>query len=152
MLLLLPCFRVSAETILLMVTETRDGLPNRPPFSAREGIMAVLFDDGQIAFETPVDEPVPPRELLPAFGAATGADVVAAVVVDWHEERLPGGLARVSGRGSLVLLDVRSLTWSDEIPLALDNAGRERDVGRAQLGKEIGLLLVRAWQASRTGR
>jgi hypothetical protein len=139
---------LAASTILVVVTETREGGPMRPPFAAREGILAALFEDGQIAFELPFADEPPPAERLPALGLATGADVVASVVVHWSEERIAGGQSRVNCRGSLVLLDVPTGRRTEEVPIDLDNAGRERDVGRAGLGLEIGAALIAAWRAS----
>jgi hypothetical protein len=73
-------------------------------------------------------------------------------VVDWHEERLDGGALRVSCRGTIVLIDPTTGFRSEPIPIEMDNRDRERTIGRPRLGVEIGLFLIRAWQASATGR
>jgi hypothetical protein len=147
--LLLPCLRVSAETFLVLVTETQDGGRAKPPFTAREGILAALFEDGQIAFELPADGAPAGIDDLPALGVQAGAGAIAVIVVDWHEERLDGGALRVSCQGTLVLVDPVTGFRSQPLPLMLDNVDRERTVGRPRLGVEIGLFLIRAWQASR---
>jgi len=144
---MLPCLRVPAETFLVILTETRDGEPARPPHAAREGILTTLFDDGQIAFELPAGETPPSSDDLPRLGIAAGAGIVAVIVVDWHEEPLGAGSIGVSCRGSIVLLDPVTGLRTAPIPLELGNEGRERAVGRSHLGLEIGASLIRAWQA-----
>ncbi len=145
--LLLPCLRVSAETFLVVVTETRDGGPVRPPYAAREGILTALFDDGQIAFELPAGEAPPLLDDLPRLGIAAGAGIVAVIVVDWHEESLGEGALGVRCRGHIILMDPVTGRRTDPIPLELGNEDRERAVGRSRLGLEIGASLIRAWQA-----
>ncbi len=151
-LLLLPVLKVAAETFLVLVTETQDGGRAKPPFTAREGILAVLFDDGHIAFDLPPDGVTPGIDDLPRLGLQAGAGAVAVIVVDWHEEHLDGGALGVSCRGSIVLIDPATGARSDPIPLELDNRDRERAVGRPRLGMEIGQALIRAWQTSSPGR
>jgi hypothetical protein len=147
LLLLLPCLRVPAETFLVIVMETRDGEPARPPCAAREGILTALFDDGQIAFELPPGETPPSFDDLPRLGFAAGAGIVAVIVVDWHEESPGAGGIGVTCRGHMVLIDPVAGLRTDPIPLELGNEGRERTVGRTRLGLEIGASLIRAWQA-----
>jgi hypothetical protein len=151
-LLLFPGLPLAAETFLLLVTETQDGGRARPPFTAREGVLAALFEDGQIAFEVPADQAQPGMDDLPRIGAEAGAGAIAVIVVDWHEERLDGGATRVSCRGSIVLIDPATGARSEPITLALDNQDRERTVDRPRLGVEIGLFLVRAWQGGAPSR
>ena len=151
-LLLLPSLPLAAETFLLLVMETQDGGRARPPFTAREGILAALFEDGQIAFDLPADGASPDIDDLPLLGVQAGAGAIAVIVVDWHEERLDGGATRVSCRGSIVLIDPATGARSEPIPVALDNKDRERSVDRPGLGVEIGRFLVRTWLEAFTKR
>ena len=90
------CLPSFAETFLVIVTETQDGETVVPPFAAREGILAALFEDGQIAFDLPEGGTPHSLDDLPRLGIQAGADIAAVVVVDWHEERLDGDTIRVS--------------------------------------------------------
>jgi hypothetical protein len=151
-LLLLPGLPLAAATFLLLVTETQDGVRASPPLTAREGILAALFEDGQIAFDLPADGVTPEFDDLTRLAVQAGADTIAVIVVDWHEEHLYGGATRVSCRGSIVLIDPATGERSEPIPFALDNKDRERSVDRPRLGVEIGLFLARAWQGGLPSR
>jgi hypothetical protein len=144
-LLLLSAFPAPAETFLVVVTETDDGEPSRPPLAAREGIFAALFDGEQIGFEFPAGEPLPSPDALRTLAVEAGAGTVARVVVDWHQARLVGGALRVSGRGSLVLVDARTGVETASVPLEVGNEGREHAVDRLGLGVEIGTALIAAY-------
>lgn len=146
--LLVPVLPAAAATFLVVLAETRDGEPARPPLFAREGILAVLFEDGHIAFDLPAGTPQPAEGDLPRLGLQAGAEIVARIVVDWHEERLVGGATMESCRGNILLVDPKTGRRSELIALELGNLGREGEVGRSGLGREIGTLLIRAWQAS----
>ena len=146
------CLPSFAETFLVIVTETQDGEPARPPYAAREGILAALFEDGQIAFELPEGGTPHSSDDLPRIGIQAGADIVAVVVVDWHEERLDDDTIRVSCRGSLVLIEAATGMRSEPIPMESGNEGRERAVGQLRLGVEIGASLIQAWRALPAGR
>jgi hypothetical protein len=150
--LLLPVLPAPAETFLVAVTETDEGEPSRPPLAAREGIFAALFDGEHIAFEVPADWPPPSADALRPLAAEAGAGTVAVIVVDWHQERLAGGALRVSGRGSIVLVDALSGRETPALPLAVGNRGRELIADRPRLGVEIGLALIEAFRAWSSGR
>jgi hypothetical protein len=141
-LLLLPILPAGAVTLLLAVTETEEGQPAAPPLAAREGILAALFDAELLAFELPPGEPVPSPEDLRLLAAEAGADTVAIVVVEWSQERIAGGALHVSARGSIILVDPRTGRETARAPFERRNDGRERAVNRADLGVEIGSVLV----------
>jgi hypothetical protein len=151
-ILLAPVRPASAETFLIVVTETVDGQPATPPLAAREGIFAALFDGDHIGFEVPADaSPMSPDDLR-LLAVEADAGTVAVIVVDWHQERIPGGALRVSGRGSIVLLDAHTGLRTDSLPLAVGNEGRERIADRPRLGVEIGLALIDAARTFPAGR
>lgn len=150
-LLLLPAFAAPAETFLVAVSETVEGEPSGPPFAAREGIFAALFDGEHIGFEFPLDAPWPSTEELRRLAAEAGAGTVALVVVDWREERVAGGALRVSARGSLRLVDARTGVETAAVAFAVDNDGREADVDRLRLGVEIGIALIAAYRSPSDG-
>lgn len=145
-LLLLPVLPTPAETFLVVVTETDDGAPSRPPQAAREGIFSALFDGDHIGFEFPAGEPIPAPDALRLLAVEAGAGTVALVVVDWHQERLVGGALRVSGRGKLVLVDAQTGAETASVPLAVANDGREQIADRPRLGVEIGIALIAAFR------
>jgi hypothetical protein len=150
--LLLPVRPAAAETFLIAVTETDEGEPSLPPLAAREGIFAALFEGEHIAFEVPAGESPQSADALRLLANEAGAGTVAVIVVDWHQERQYGGALRVSGRGSIVLIDARSGKQTDRLPLAVGNDGRERIADRPRLGVEIGVALIEAFRASSAGR
>jgi hypothetical protein len=149
---LLPVLPAPAETFLVAVAETDDGEPSRPPLAAREGIFAALFDGEHIAFEFPDGGSPPSTGALRLLAAEADAGTVAVIMVDWHQERLAGGALRVSGRGSIVLVDALSGRESPALPLAVGNEGRELIADRPRLGVEIGLALIEAFRAWSSGR
>jgi hypothetical protein len=140
--LLLPAFPASASTLLLAVTETDDGQPSALPLAAREGCLAALFDAGELGFDLPAGEPIPAIEALRGLAGGAGADIVAEIVIEWHLEAINRGATRVSGRGSIVLTDVRTGQEVARIAVAVTNEDRERTAGRTALGLEIGSRLV----------
>jgi hypothetical protein len=150
--LLAPLRPAAAETFLIAVTETDDGEPSQPPLAAREGILAALFDGDHIAFEVPAGNPPMGTEALRTLAVEAGAGTVAVIVVDWHPEHISGGALRVSGRGSIVLIDARTGRQTDSLPFAVGNEGREGIADRSRLGVEIGLALIEAFRASSAGR
>jgi hypothetical protein len=147
-LLLIPVAPAPAETFLVVVTETDDGEPSKPPLAAREGIFSALFDGEHIGFEFPADAPIPSPDILRDLAVEAGAGTVALVVVDWRQERLVGGALRVSGRGSLVLVDARTGAEAARVPLAVANEGREQAVDRRRLGVEVGIALIAAYRTA----
>lgn len=149
---LLAALAAPAETFLVAVTETDDGEPSRPPLAAREGIFAALFDGEHIGFEVPADGSRQSTGALRLLAAEAGAGTVAVIVVDWHQERLTGGMFRVWGRGSIVLVDALSGRETPFLPLAVGNEGREAAAGRPRLGVEIGLALIEAFRTWSGGR
>jgi hypothetical protein len=149
--LLLPILPAPAETFLIAVTETDDGEPSSPPLAAREGILAALFDAEHIGFEFPADEPPPSADSLRLLAVEAGAGIVAVIVVDWHQEPISGGALRVSGRGTIVLVDAHTGRQTASLPLAVGNEGRERIADRPLLGVEIGSALIEAFRASSAG-
>jgi hypothetical protein len=149
--LLLPALAATAETFLVTVTETDDGQPTAPPLAAREGVFAALFDGEHIGFEVPADRPALPVQDLKLLAREAGADVVAVVAVDWHQERLSGGLLRVSARGSIVFVDALTEHETASVPFSVGNEGRERVADRSRLGVEIGSALVEAFRSSTAG-
>ena len=151
LLLLLPVLPAPAETFLVVVIETDDGEPSRPPLAAREGIFSALFDGDHIGFEFPAGEPIPARDALRLLAAEAGAGTVALVVVDWHQERLVGGALRVSGRGTIVLVDAQTGDETDTVPLEVGNEGREQAAGRPRLGVEVGIALIAAFRTASDG-
>lgn len=140
----LPALAASAETFLVVVTETDDGEPSRPPLAAREGIFSALFDGEHIGFEFPTDVPLPSVAELRRLAVDAGAGTIALVAIDWHEERIAGGALRVCARGTLRLVDARTGVETTAVPLAVDNGGREATVDRRRLGMEIGIALIAA--------
>jgi hypothetical protein len=150
--LLLPVRPAAAETFLIAVTETDEGEPSLPPLAAREGIFAALFEGEHIAFEVSAGESPQSADALRLLANEAGAGTVAVIVVDWHQERQYGGALRVSGRGSIVLIDARSGKQTDRLPLAVGNEGREQSTDRPRLGVQIGVALIEAFRASSAGR
>jgi hypothetical protein len=150
--LLAASLPAAAAAFLVAVAETDDGQPSVPPLAAREGIFSALFDAEQIGFEVPVDWPPQPMEQLARLAREAGADVVAAVVVNWHQECLAGGALRVSGRGSIVLVDALTGRETASVAFAVANDGREWTADRSRLGVEIGSALVEAFRSSAAGR
>jgi len=150
--LLSAALPAAAETFLVVVAETDDGQPSAPPLAAREGIFSALFDAEQIGFEVPADWPPQRAEELRRLAQEAGAGIVATVVVDWHQERQPGGALRVRGRGSIVLVDALTGRETASVAFAVGNEGRERTADRPRLGLEIGNALVEAIRSSAAGR
>lgn len=116
-LLLTVAGAASAQTVLIVTLETRDGELVSRPYASQEGFMSAMFDFGYISFDTGPYEPAVDweneqyRELLDI--AADGlADFVAVARIDSRVEGAPrasdesGWPLQVSSRVRFELLEV----------------------------------------------
>jgi hypothetical protein len=129
-----------AQSLLLVVRDTRNGSPLSAPSASREGLAAALFDGGLMVFDLPGGAPAAADELLKtAVGAE--ADYVLEMIVDVSSigstaPRVAGHAAftlRKTPGGELVLRDTVDRT----------NKDRETSVNGQGLAREIGGLVAK---------
>jgi hypothetical protein len=124
---------LTAQSLLIVVRETLNGVDVPEPLPARETLAETLFDDGIIVFDLPGG--APPDSLLPT-AAAAGADYLLELTVDFTSQgttfpRLDAHASyslRAAGGGAVVLRG--SLDGTNE--------GRETSVDRPALARELG--------------
>ena len=126
--LLLPFFlptAVGAETYMLLVEERRDGQAKTAPLPSLEGLMAGMFELGQVTFDT---GPYHPE-------------------ADWARQRFtePLAIAREGGAHylSTVWIECRSLSAEDASPSTAPSAF-EATAACSLWGAGTGLLLGRS--------
>jgi len=135
---LLAALPATAQTVLLVVREKKDAQPLPPPLPVREGVSGSLFDAGFIVIDAPGTAPVPGTAELARLARSAGADLVLQCSTDYTDSSIGADLVRISARTSFALID--SSTGGVVVRGTRDatNKDREREVGRAALGTEIG--------------
>jgi len=131
---------VTAQTILLAVRDSANGVALAPPLPTREGIAGSLFDSGFIVFDVPVDAARGAGDLI-GLARSAGADLVLDARGLYTDRALGGGLVRVSVSVSFTLTDAASGVVKAKGEEKADNARREKLIDRTALGMEIGRAL-----------
>ena len=133
---MLAALPVSAETILIALLETVDGSPSVPPLPARDGILQVFFDRGDIVFDVPDSAPIPSPEELLKLARAGGAAYALQIEVAFKQESIAQGGIRYIADAAYILTSVESGIRLGE--------GRIRESGpqRKSLGLAIGRLIA----------
>jgi hypothetical protein len=148
-----PC---SGESFLLVGEERVDGIRQPLPLASTEGIMATVFESGQIIFDTgtlDVDVDWDARGFTEPLALAVEgrADFVMAAEIRSRLIAEDAGQKSFASRARYYLLDVAGSNLTGSGELELSNQGREEEMPyqelQYQLGKEIGLRLLRIWRA-----
>ena len=155
-LLTLGALRARSETFMLLVEELRDGSAAGRPLASEEGIMARMFELGQVTFDSGPYTPQADWNRLefqePLELAREGrAHYLAAIRI--HSQTL-GSVSAAEGPAQRSFAQIRAqaryylwsapsgkLLWSGES--ALDNLGRERELPYEPLLFQLGDLLAR---------
>jgi hypothetical protein len=104
----------------------------------REGISGSLFDAGFIVLDAPGSAPVPGPAELARLARSAGAEIVLEVATEYADIPLGTDLVRISARTSYALIDSSTSGIVAQGTREATNKDREREVGRAALGNEIG--------------
>jgi len=132
-----------ADGILIAVEETVNGAPCPPPRPATEGIYASLFEGGTIVFD--IADSMPGRTVseLADIGRTAGADLVLQVTVSYRETNSGLAIARVDASIRYTLIETGTGVVRKRGDLAASNEGREKEVDRMSLGREISEMILR---------
>ena len=135
---LLSALPAVSQTVLLVVREKVDSTALPPPLPVREGISDSLFNAGVIVLDAPGSAPVPAAPQLAKMARAAGADAVLEVATEYADTLLGTDLLRISARTRYSLIDSSTSGVIGTGTEEATNRDREREVGRAALGGEIG--------------
>jgi len=149
---LVPC---AGESFLLVGEETVDGIRQTRPLASIEGIMAVVFESGQIIFDTGALEVAVDWQTRnfsePLALAVEGrADYVMAARVDSRLIAESDESRSFSSRARYFLLDADAGMLKGSGELELSNLGQEIEMPypelQYQLGTAVAHELLRLWR------
>jgi hypothetical protein len=133
--------RLSAETLLLAVSETIDGVPAPKSPPAIEGIFDGLFEAGHIVFDLGSGKAIPPMADLADIAVSGGAEYVLQAAVAFTIFPREGG-NEVSATAQFSVIRAGSVTRVGAWTVSDTNKGREKDVDLSKLGFELGAMIA----------
>jgi hypothetical protein len=126
-----------AQTMYVAVREASAGAALPAPTPAREGLESGLFAGGIIVLGLVNGTGGGPAQMAAAARAA-GAETVLQLQVDYRDPPRGGAVAEISGSARFTLLDAATGAQRFSGTEAADNKGREKPLGRQEMGREIG--------------
>jgi hypothetical protein len=130
-----------AESLLIAVSETIDGVPISNPLPAAEGIFDGLFEAGHIVFDVGSGKAIPPIDDLADMARSGGAEYVLEGDVSFITKAGENG-REITATAELSLVRAGNVTRLGTVTLTDTNKGREKDVDLPKLGFELGVMIA----------